>query len=70
MTTRKESTFSLVGADGVQRTYRVLNAVTVDDLALLGMKAAADVIANDSTYTSFLTREIRDYLVRSRVSLG
>jgi hypothetical protein len=67
---RQEQSFSIVGKDGVQKTYRILDAITIDDLALLGMKSVANEIRNGVPYESVLSREIRDYLVQSRVAIG
>ena len=68
MASRRESSFTLTTPDGERRPYTLLSDITPDDLVRIATKAYAREKRGGVEYSSPFTREVRDALVRTRVT--
>lgn len=68
MASRRESSFTLTTPDGHKRTYTILSDITPDDLVRVAAKAYVHEKRFGVAYESPFSREIRDAIVRTRVT--
>lgn len=67
-TTRRTASFTLTTEEGFRRTYTILSDITVDDLVRISMKAYVHEKKFGTEYASPFSREVRDAVVRTRVT--
>lgn len=65
---RTERSFSITGADGRRRRYRVLDEVTIDDCMVIGARAVIGEIALGVPYESPFSRSTRNHLVMTHIT--
>ena len=65
---RTEKSFSMTGADGRRRRYRILDEITIDDCMVIGARAVIGEIALGFTYESPFSRSVRDHLVLTHIT--
>lgn len=69
MSTRRETSFAIVGPDGLQQNYRILDSINIDDMMLVMMKSIANEVRNGVPYESPLSKDVRDYLLATHIAL-
>ena len=61
---RNDRKFSIREQDGIRRTFRLMDYVTIDDIMELGQKAVAAEVKGRITYPeNMFPRELKDDLV-------
>jgi len=67
---RVEKSVVYTDSNGLKKTYRILEHVTIDDLMVLCAKSVAADYRNSTVSGSPLSYGIKDHLVRLNVSTG
>lgn len=65
---REESYFEIQQEDGTRKRATLVDFITPDDVMRVGMGAVAGEIKLGLEYKSALSRKVRDFLVKTRIT--
>lgn len=63
---RNEKSTTILNADGVRETYRLLEFITIDDILLNRAQALAAEIKTGKNVGMDVPRSVKDYLIRTQ----
>ena len=63
---RNEKSTTILNADGVRETYRLLEFITIDDILLNRAQALAAEIKTGKNMGMDVPRSVKDYLIRTQ----